>query len=120
MQGFTLIELLMVISIIGLLAGVLVPNLLTVKRHSNDGAAVAYLRHCVTALEAVRDSVNQTLPQVTSCEDPLLKESPPSRPASVVSTGVVINGERDSYLITLTSVTGKVFRHDGSTVLAGS
>lgn len=119
-QAFTLVELLVCIAIIGTIAAVLLPNLLNARRYANEGASIAYLRQCVTAVESMRGSANQKLPEVTSCEDPLLNEARLQKPASVNSTSINIRLDQDSYTITVNSITGKLFYHDGRTVLSGS
>lgn len=115
-QGFTLLELLVVIGVLGLLAAALIPNMSAARNRANDGAALGYLRNCVTAVESVRNSLTGEIEiDPVSCDNTLLGNARLARPGSVKASQITVEDARDAYEISVTSITGKLFQHDGYT-----
>jgi type IV pilus assembly protein PilA len=109
-RGFTLIELLVALAIVGVLATVLVPNLLSARRSAQIRAEDAYVHNVYKAANAwVAENVGISALTATVCTNNYVIGTAPAQysagnaPDTIMTCAAYLNPTANSVAVTFTS-----------------
>ncbi len=110
-SGFTLVETLVVVSIIGVLSAIAIPQYANYKQQALDSDARSCLHHLATALEGYYVATND----YTAATIPDLEASYGFRPSSGV-TATITTADTTHYIVTASAAGGSgTFTLDSTT-----